>query len=87
MNKFKLIISSPDGAVFEGDVSKITLRGVEGELAVMAGHIPFVTAIKPCECKVELDEGKTLLAQTDGGLLTVSKDKTTLLSSSFKFND
>ena len=87
MNKFKLIISSPDGAIFEGDVSKITLRGVEGELAVMAGHIPFVTAIKPCECKIELDEGRIITATTEGGLLTVSKDKTALLSSSFKFND
>ena len=87
MNKFKLIISSPDGAIFNDDVSKISLRGVEGELAVMAGHIPFVTAVKPCECRIELDEGKTLVATTEGGLLTVSKDKTTLLSSSFKFND
>ncbi|MBO5373986.1 MAG: hypothetical protein J6A54_00875 [Clostridia bacterium] len=87
MNKFKLLISSPDGAVFEGDVCKITLRGVEGELAVMAGHIPFITAIKPCECKVEIDEDNEKTAKTDGGLLTVTAEKTTLLSSSFKFNE
>jgi F-type H+-transporting ATPase subunit epsilon len=87
MNKFKLVISSPDGAIFEGDVSKISLRGVEGELAVMAGHIPFVTAIKPCECKIEIDEDKTRIAKTEGGLLTVGKDQTTLLSSSFEFDE
>ena len=86
MNKFKLVISSPDGAVFEGDVSKISLRGVEGELAVMAGHIPFVTAIKPCDCKIEIDEDEIKTAKTEGGLLTVSKEQVTLLSSSFKFD-
>jgi F-type H+-transporting ATPase subunit epsilon len=85
MNKFKLVISSPDGEVFEGEVSKITLRGIEGELAIMAGHIPFVTAIKPCECKIEIDEDEERIAKTDGGLLTVTKELTTLLSSSFKF--
>ena len=85
MNKFKLVISSPDGTIFEGEVSKISLRGVEGDFAVMAGHIPFITAIKPCDCKIEIDD-ETKTAKTEGGLLTVSKEQTTVLSSSFKFD-
>lgn len=87
MSKFHLVISSPDGAIFDGEATKLIIRGVEGELAIMAGHIPFITAIKPCECKLEADEENIRTATTQGGILTVNADKTTLLSSSFKFND
>ena len=85
MKSFRLVISSPDGDVFNGDAVKISLRGTEGDLAVMAGHVPFVTAVKKCPCYVELEDGRILEGMTLGGLLTVGADKTTLLSSSFTF--
>lgn len=85
MNTFKLIISSPDGNKFEGEAVKLDVRGVEGELAVMAGHIPFVTSLVNCPCTVLLDNDTELKGYTEGGLLTVGSDSVTLLSSSFKF--
>ena len=87
MKAFPLKISSPQGDLFCGDVVKISVRGTEGELAIMAGHIPFVTSVKACECKIELDNGKQRLGQTDGGILTVSSDKVVLLSGSFTRKD
>ena len=47
MKTFKLTISSPEGDVFSDDITKISLRGTEGDFAIMAGHVPFVTTIKP----------------------------------------
>lgn len=87
MSTFRLKISSPDGNVFDGEAAMITLRGSEGDLAVMAGHVPFVTAVKSGECKITLDDDSEKKGSTDGGLLTVSKDCVTLLSSSFKWNE
>lgn len=84
MNEFRLVISSPDGTIFDRDITNISLRGANGDLAVMAGHIPFITSVKPGECKIEYD-GEGRFAETEGGLLTVSGDKTTLLSGSFKW--
>ena len=52
MNTIHLIIASPDGALFEDDVLELSLRGADGDLAVMAKHIPFITSVKPGECKV-----------------------------------
>ena len=83
MNTFKLSVTSPDGKSFSGDALMLTVRGVEGELAVMAGHVPFVTAIKPCTVKIVTEDGE-ILADVGGGLLSVSKDETLLLSSSYK---
>lgn len=87
MNTFLLKISSPDGDVFSGDVVKISVRGTEGELAIMAGHIPFVTSVVPCECKIEFENGDVKIGNTESGTLTVSKDMVVLLSGNFVFND
>ena len=87
MNTFKLIISSPDGNIFEGDATMITLRGVEGDLAIMAGHIPFVTAVKSAPCAVWLDEETRKEAYSEGGLLTVGSGEATFISGTFKFNE
>ena len=87
MKTFKLTISSPDGNIFEGEVYKLDVRGVEGELAIMAGHIPFVTAIKDAPCTLWLDDESKKEATAHGGLLTVGNDGATLISGSFKFNE
>ena len=80
MKTFRLVISSPDGNVFSDNVLSVSLRGIEGELAVMAGHIPFITVIKPCTYKITMADGEEKTGHTEGGLLTVSKEKTTYLS-------
>ena len=84
MKTFRLIISSPDGNLFDGQAVCISARGVMGDFAIMAGHTPFITTVKAGECKIELEnEEKTGI--TDGGILTVSKENVTLLSSSFQW--
>ncbi len=87
MNTFHLTVSSPDGNKFDGEVFKLDVRGVEGELAIMAGHIPFITSIIKAPCTVWLDEDKKKTAVSDGGLLTVDTDRVTFISGSFEFND
>ena len=79
MNTFQLNISSPDGKIFSGEAVRIIVRGIEGEFAVMAGHVPFITSIKPCDVPVMLPDGSEKLGHSDGGLLTVDKDGVTLL--------
>ena len=85
MNTYKLKISSPDGHLFDGEAVELIVRGADGELAVLAGHIPFITSVQPCDCKIELEDGTVKEATTLGGLLCVSKEEVTLLSSSFEW--
>ena len=80
MNTFSLNIASPDGSLFKGDAVKISLRGADGDLAVMAGHIPFITSVKPCEFHFELDDETVRYGRTDGGILTVSGDEVVFLT-------
>ena len=80
MNTFRLKITSPEGDLFCDSVVKLSVRAAEGDLAVMAGHIPFVSYVRPCDCKIELPDGSERIASITGGVLTVSKDKVILLS-------
>ena len=57
MKTYPLTVSSPDGNLFKGPVAQLILRGSEGDLAVMAGHIPFMTAVQPGACRITLEDG------------------------------
>lgn len=85
MSTFLLNITSPEGRMFSDEVEMLTVRGVEGDLAILAGHIPFVTTLQPCDCKVVLNDGSEKIGTADGGILTVSAEQTTLLSGSFQW--
>ena len=85
MTPFRLTVSSPDGNKFEGDVVQFTVRGTEGELAVLAGHIPFVTSVIKGKCDLWTDETTKQEAFSDGGILCVSEEGTTFISGSFRF--
>ncbi len=86
MSTFKLTIASPDGSIFSGEAASISVRGTEGDLCVMAGHIPFITAVKPCDCVVVLPDGSERRGKTQGGILTVSEQGTTLMSGSYTWD-
>ncbi len=83
MKPFKLVISSPDGDVFRNDILRISLRGTEGDFAVMAGHIPFVTSVVAGKVEILIDNDTLKTGKTDGGLITVSGDMVTFISGSF----
>ena len=85
MKTFLLNISSPDGCLFTGQVTRITLRGAEGDLAVMAGHVPFITSVQAGDCVVHLEDETVKKARTEGGLLTVTHESVTLLTSSISW--
>ena len=85
MATFQLTVSSPDGNLFEGEAAALMVRGTEGDLAVLAGHIPFITAVVPSTCRILLPDDSERVGHIDGGLLTVDKDAVTLLSGSFRW--
>lgn len=86
MNTYQLTISSPDGCLFSGEVAWITLRGAEGDLAVMAGHVPFITSVQQGDCALHMADGTVRQAKTEGGLLTVTHEAVTFLTAGFNWN-
>ena len=87
MNTFSLIISSPDGNLYRGEAMRLIVRGTEGDLAVMAGHAPFVTAIRKGRCVLEDGTGMRREGMIEAGLLTVDREKATVLTPAVHWND
>ncbi len=85
MKSFHLQIAAPDGMRFDGEAVQISVRGIDGELAVLAGHIPFVTALKAGECRVYVDEKEIRYADYSGGMITVSDDVVRMMSADFQW--
>lgn len=87
MNAYKLQITTPAGVLFDGDAVQLSVKAVDGDRAVLAGHIPLATALKQGECRVYLQDGTVRRGECAGGLLSVKKDKVSLLSTSFIWKD
>lgn len=47
MPTFAVSLVSPEALVFAGDADQVDLPGTEGDLGVLAGHAPIVTALRP----------------------------------------
>ena len=69
MKQFKLIVSTPKGNMLEKDIFMLSLRGVEGSLAIMANHIPFITTTKAGEVKIYCEDGEEIVAEASSGML------------------
>ncbi len=86
MKNFHLQIVTPDGLVYDGEAGQVSVRSIDGDIAILAGHIPYVTALKDGDCRVYIDD-EIKHAHCSGGLLTVTKDDVRLVSSDFEWNE
>ena len=57
MKTFPLHIGTPDGLLFEGNVEKVICRTITGDLAILAGHSNFCTALGMGESTVVMEDG------------------------------
>jgi len=87
MKTYQLTVSTPDGNVFSGQCQSLSVRGTEGSLAIMAGHVPFVTGLVGGECMIVLENGEEKRASLDGGVLTADRGSVTVLAGSFRFEE
>ncbi len=47
MATFEVSLVCPEALVFFGEADQVDLPGAEGDLGVLAGHAPIVTALRP----------------------------------------
>ncbi|KYK95538.1 ATP synthase F1 subunit epsilon, partial [Aggregatibacter actinomycetemcomitans] len=55
MATFNLTVVSAEQQIFSGNVKSVQATGIEGELGVLPGHAPLLTAIKPGIVKLTLE--------------------------------
>ncbi|SEU13702.1 F0F1 ATP synthase subunit epsilon [Paenibacillus sp. NFR01] len=81
MNTFLLEIVTPDHLVLSKQVNSLTVKGADGDLGILPGHIPLVTPLQVAPLIVKAD-GETTTIAVHGGFMEVHKDKVTVLAES-----
>jgi F-type H+-transporting ATPase subunit epsilon len=78
-DKLHFSLVSPERQLFSGDVDQVDAAGVEGDFGVLAGHAPFMTALKEGAVTVR-DGGATHVFDVRGGFADVTPEGLTILA-------
>ena len=79
MANFHFDLVSPEKLLFAGEVGQVDLPGSEGDLGVLAGHAPLVTALRPGIIVVHRDGGDMRVV-VNGGFAEVGPAGLTVLA-------
>lgn len=84
---FPLRIGTPDGLLFEQDVVRVVCRSITGDLAILAKHVNFCTALGMGEAHVVLEDGSQRSAACIGGMLSMMNGTCHLLATTWEWKD
>jgi len=77
---------SPDGIFYDGEAYQLSIKAVDGEVAVFADHIPYLTAVALGECRVYAESGaEPKRAACCGGMLTFMDNEALLAPTTFEW--
>ena len=79
MSTFKAQILSPNGSLFEGDVSGVQMPGVMGSFEVKANHAPIVSTLEKGIVLVRTAETNNYY-NISSGFVEVAKNELTLIA-------
>ena len=85
MSSFHLQIVTPDGEFFDGSAQRVRVRTIDGDVAILAGHIPYVTALGIGEAAVTAEDGSVRRAAANGGMLSVTPEIVRVVATTFEW--
>lgn len=81
MSTFNAQILTPNGSLFEGEVSGVKLPGTQGSFEVKANHAAIVSTLEKGNVLVRKSDGEQSFS-ISGGFVEVNNNKLTLLAES-----
>ena len=87
MATFPLKIMTPDGVAFDGAVTSVSCRTINGQLQLLARHIDICTALGMGEAHIKLEDGTVRRAACMGGMLSMLGGECHLLATTFEWAD
>jgi F-type H+-transporting ATPase subunit epsilon len=91
----KLEIITPEASIFSGEVTSVTLPGLDGMFQVLNNHAPIISSLRAGEMKMEVegkldttklnqkvnvDKNNTLRVTIKGGVAELMNNKLILLA-------
>jgi F-type H+-transporting ATPase subunit epsilon len=76
-----LEIVTPDSKVFDGEITSITLPGIEGSFQILNNHAPVVSALGTGKLVV-VSANETIEYNLNGGVVEMNNNKVIVLAES-----
>ena len=87
MATFRLQVVSMDGLEYDGEVQLIKLRTIHGDLAILARHMNYVTAIGMGTATVVMEDGTERKAACIGGMLSMMNNLCRVIPTTWEWGD
>ena len=87
MATFRLQVVSMDGLEYDGEVQRIKLRTIHGDLAILARHMNYVTAIGMGTATVTMADVTERKAACIGGMLTMMNNLCRVIPTTWEWSE
>ena len=87
MATFRLQVVSMDGLEYDGEVERVKLRTIHGDLAILARHMNYVTAIGMGTATVVFEDGTERKAACIGGMLSMMNNHCRVIPTTWEWGD
>ena len=87
MSAFHQKISTPDGLKFDGQVERLRVRMIDGDVCLLARHTDYVSAVGVGEAAIVTEDGQTRYAACIGGMLAMIHNEANLIATTFEWAD
>ena len=87
MAAFHLQVVSMDGMIYEGNVQRIMLRTIEGDIAILARHTNYCTAIGMGTAHIIEEDDTEKTAACIGGMISVMDGECRVIPTTWEWSD
>lgn len=81
MKTFNLKLIAPDGVKYEGEVCEASLPTPDGQISILADHMPVISLLSPGEIVLKCNKDDKYLA-TEGGVVEIAGNVVKILADS-----
>jgi len=81
---FHFVLSTPESVLFDGEITYVSVETPQGEIGIMADHLPIISLISPGVMKIISSQGEKLLA-TGSGFVKVRQEKVMAFTQTAEF--
>lgn len=77
----RVAVVSPEAEVWSGEAELVIARTLDGEIGVMAGHVPLLgVLVDDGEVRIRTGGGGDVTAKVNGGFLSVTEEGVSILA-------
>ena len=80
MATMQVEVVSPEKVLFSGEAKQVITRTLDGEIAFLPGHAPFLGALSECHTRITLADDSLLDVAVHGGFVQVNGNTVSILS-------